>query len=1114
MSLRLCLPLLLLLASTASAQSLFPVKINHKWGLIDRNGHISLPPTYDAIGEFDRFGHAAMQQNGLFGLLDDKRAIIFQPTFEELAALDSTLFIVASKGHRRVINIQGETIFEDDFSLAVALPNGSLKIQQNGRWGIIGKDGRPLVPAEYDDLELRADGRYQTTLNGLFGLYANNGNKILPPHCKAFRTVENSGLTFYQKDNKWGAVDESGIEILPPTYTQFVPMDAYIKLLLEKDKQDLLHIGEKRLVNKVPYSDYRPTADGRIIVRSTDHALGLIDSQGEVLLPPAYQEIEELDENRFRVLQNELWGIVAMGGQRIAECQYDFIGPLAASTPVCIYKKRERFGLLNLEGTQLTPPIYTDIEINGLEARAFKNKLLEIIELNADGTSKNAEAIGVYASIKLQRKPLQPIIRSQRRLRGQADGNIIGQFEWFYEGKSKKWGLRRLRDAAVVIPPTFQHIQIERELGFTIVGVETTVNYDFDRTTYSFEHTYGILNNEFGKLTTPINLLDIRMSDFNKGLPLARIVTADGRHGLIKRSGKVLMEGFAFIGEFSANGLARASKTGRLSGSTKQLALMPLKSYLHSLKSPNYMADFTLHDRDFDKKAQLSCEDCLFGYIDTIGNVKIPFQFLLAKEFTNGLGIAQADNGQWGAIDQAGQHVLPFDFDKTAFLAKTQDSILILTKNEQRFGALGTKGNSALPTRYQAVGDYSEGLFPVKHNGLWGFADSLGHERVPCRFEEARPFHNGLAAAKMEGLWGFVNNEGAWVVAHQYRDLGDFSDGMAWAKTKKGIGYLNTKGEMAITPSFANASDFKCGVARVKIGQKFGLINKMGAWVAKPQFDDLSDFDENRLAVARSGKPGKLRYALVDTKGAQVGPDDFQKIMPFQEGRAAAIHKDKYGFIDTKGEWAVPPDYDKVSAFCEGRAWVQKDGACGYIDSLGRSITPLAYSKCADFRDGRAVVQHNIRQGGLLDLAGNSIIDTHLPKLMDYGDGLCLLRDEQGRFYFLTENETPLEGRFEAARTFSNGIAAVQLTGKWGFINQAGMAIVPPKYDEIKPCQNGFATVRISRVHGLADLAGHLIAPVDYEFLDYAGNGLFRVEQGGATGYLDTSGKWIWPLQE
>ena len=59
-----CLTICHLIITTTTAQQYFPVKVNQRWGLIDKTGKIAVKPTYDAIGEFYKYGYAVTQKDG------------------------------------------------------------------------------------------------------------------------------------------------------------------------------------------------------------------------------------------------------------------------------------------------------------------------------------------------------------------------------------------------------------------------------------------------------------------------------------------------------------------------------------------------------------------------------------------------------------------------------------------------------------------------------------------------------------------------------------------------------------------------------------------------------------------------------------------------------------------------------------------------------------------------------------------------------------------------------------------------------------------------------------------------------------------------------------------
>ena len=54
-----------------------------------------------------------------------------------------------------------------------------------------------------------------------------------------------------------------------------------------------------------------------------------------------------------------------------------------------------------------------------------------------------------------------------------------------------------------------------------------------------------------------------------------------------------------------------------------------------------------------------------------------------------------------------------------------------------------------------------------------------------------------------------------------------------------------------------------------------------------------------------------------------------------------------------------------------------------------------------------------------------------------------------------------MEPQFDEVRAFSEGLAAVKLGGKWGFIDKKKVIVVSFKYDEVKDFNEGLAAVKL-----------------------------------------------------
>ncbi|HYC84611.1 MAG TPA: WG repeat-containing protein, partial [Chryseosolibacter sp.] len=92
--------------------------------------------------------------------------------------------------------------------------------------------------------------------------------------------------------------------------------------------------------------------------------------------------------------------------------------------------------------------------------------------------------------------------------------------------------------------------------------------------------------------------------------------------------------------------------------------------------------------------------------------------------------------------------------------------------------------------------------------------------------------------------------------------------------------------------------------------------------------------------------------------------------------------------------------------------------------------------------------------------------------------------DSTGRFFH----------RWYESRTFfSEGLAAVRLNGKWGFVDKTGKLVIPLRYDFVGNFSEGLATVTVNDKRGFIDKNGDLVIPLNYEFADSFNGGYASV---------------------
>ncbi len=1106
MSLFRLLFLFFIITNWSYGQNYYPVKVNQKWGLMNKDGNLSLAPKYDAIGEFEAYGYAVMQRDGGVGLFNKSGEEIIAPIYEDLRVLDSLLIAVMDQREWMVINLDGQIVLKKGYNRVHVWNGQYLAYLKDQKWGLASANGQTIASPSFDGIEL-IDGQYfQTIIEQKLGLLASNGKQILPAFYDEIRPF-NDRLFFFKQDHKWGAANADGLEVIAPKFSSYQKISDNFIQLKEGNSSFLYSIIKEDIITNDEFSSFYAFTENLVLCKK-QRKLGLIDVEGFEILPAIYNEIHAYSEDHFRVKKDDKWGVVRSGNVTVIPFQYDYIAPL--NDQVCVVKKEHFFGIVNYLGEEVVTPKFTRIELEDNQAKAFAGEALSMFYFDEEGQLKDQNEFKKHFTIRFGKDQKRRI----RRLGfGDQDDFMLEHFEWFYEPRVDKWGLRRIDNAEIQIQPTYDGIQIERELGFTIVFIEKQSYLRLDRTDFRFERVYGLVNNEVGMLTTLVNILDIRMRDFEEGLAAARIIFANGRHGLISRIGKIIQKDFAYIGEFK-DGLARMSIKGKLSAELKveSRGIQIVKEYFDGFMNPHFMRSFTQYDQDLHQLGKLTCLNCNWGYLDTIGQIRVPTEYDFARDFKNEIGIVEFDN-KWGVVNADAKVLVPCVYDEVDFLDKTDDQILQISLHRQKYGLIDTLGQVTVNLMYDQIGNYSEGRLAVKRGNKWGFVDEAGEEIIACQFNKIKNFSDGIAIVRKGTKWGAIDKRGNVLVDFKYNHLGNFKNGLSCFNGSYGKGYLNEIGDTIIIPQFQRANDFENGVARVAQDGKYGLINTQGEYILRPKYGDIKAFNEHGLAVVRYGK-NNIRYGIINRQGKLISDKDYQEIRDFVEGYAIVRFKGKYGFIDTRANLVIPAIYSKASPFSEGRASVQLDGSCGYIDVQGKNIVHFEYTKCLDFKEGKAVVYKGYKKAGLIDVNGTYIIPPSLNRLVDFSEGRGLVRDNSYRFYYITEQARLYEGFYQQAGEFQNGVAVVKMDNKWGVINQKGIELIPPKYDRIEAFEDGYAKVQIKQFSGLTNLEGELIVQANYEYISYAGEGLFRVEQGDKIGYFDMNGQWIWDLQE
>ncbi|MGL4567916.1 MAG: WG repeat-containing protein [Fusobacteriaceae bacterium] len=112
---------------------------------------------------------------------------------------------------------------------------------------------------------------------------------------------------------------------------------------------------------------------------------------------------------------------------------------------------------------------------------------------------------------------------------------------------------------------------------------------------------------------------------------------------------------------------------------------------------------------------------------------------------------------------------------------------------------------------------------------------------------------------------------------------------------------------------------------------------------------------------------------------------------------------------------------------------------------------------------------------------------------ISYKDGVSFLLD--GTLYS------------DLSQPFSDGLAVVEIGGKYGFIDKSGNLVIPAKFDKAWEFSDGLANVEIDGKWGFIDKSGNLVIPAKFDYTWGFSDGLALVEINGKWIYIDKKGK-------
>jgi hypothetical protein len=206
-----------------------------------------------------------------------------------------------------------------------------------------------------------------------------------------------------------------------------------------------------------------------------------------------------------------------------------------------------------------------------------------------------------------------------------------------------------------------------------------------------------------------------------------------------------------------------------------------------------------------------------FGYVDAQGRWKLAPVFRSALPFVEGLALVQgcgSFSSRYCHIDPQGheQLMLPDSIESARPL---ENGLAWMQGYDGKAQWMDRKGKMVAAPATIAPPPELQRL--SINGGPWGFADANDRFVIAPRFDDVGEFSQGLAPVKMADKWGFVERTGKMAIAPAYDEVAPFSDGLARVRVGERWGVIDRQGKPLPTLPFVFVADFHDGLARVGV---------------------------------------------------------------------------------------------------------------------------------------------------------------------------------------------------------------------------------------------------------------------------------------------------------
>ena len=317
------------------------VSISGKYTLVNTEGERVTEQLYDVLSLADN-GLYYFKQGAKQGFIGENSKKLFE-TEDIIATNLSEEFVIFSLNDKKgYINIKTGEKINAVYQVAYDFSEDLAAVQINGATGFVDRTGKLVIPCDYSNNAL-----YQFK-SGLCNVMTGSRE-------------ENNLKAFY--------IDKTGKKVFDKVFDYCMPFSedrAFVSLngvwyIIDKEGN---RVGDLQFG---PYEKTFPSMfkEGRAVVVS-DGKYGIVNSDGEYVVLPKYDQISEITEGGVIFKENGLYGYMDINGSIIITARYEGLSNF--KNGLAVFSDDHKYGVIDRAATVVVNPEYENITIldNGL----------------------------------------------------------------------------------------------------------------------------------------------------------------------------------------------------------------------------------------------------------------------------------------------------------------------------------------------------------------------------------------------------------------------------------------------------------------------------------------------------------------------------------------------------------------------------------------------------------------------------------------------------------------------------------------------------------------------------------------------------------------------------